>query len=447
MEDTYKELINKCRFKVIKTSYTVRGQFYKRLTIALQDIETELNIWFPDFADYILYLRHDDLSFEAKNEPGIYAVEQFLNYVFIDNYEKYRIKSIEEITLDSIKDFLNYYSDSRTKQGNYPSRQSIKAKRDNISIFLWNECYQHPNTMKYLKCNDLLEKVKKKNKENYYQLQNDYKIKYRYHKNDSSGRVYRDMPMELVERFIKMAEIYDPEIVFAIVLLAYTGLRKSEICNIRQKYGSCYGVGMIINEIQEVQKINGKEIAKKWCQSIEFDLNKELLLRNDGVDVGSIKKERPQPVYPGYKDIIYHYYQKHINLVEKKETEIFKPLFINKTPDKKTGKYKALTSKSLTKRIKKLFYQHVVPSLERDNNYKFQLFFKEIERHTWGLHAFRHWFTVSLVLKGCDERQIQEYRGDASPKSARHYLERKGELQILYDGAVDEIAYMITGEK
>ena len=445
MQD-YIEYIKKCKFSVVKTRYTIKGHLYTRFEIALKDKETGLVVWHSDYADYILYLRHKDQSFEAKNDEGIYAVVQFLNYVFIDNYEKYGIKEFSDITVEMLKDYLSYYSNSKTKQGNtYPSEASVEAKRNNISIFLWNYCYQHPNYMHYIRCNDLMEKEKCRGKDGFTHNRNNYKVKYRCHKN-AKKRLFRDMPMELVERFIKMAEIYDPEMVLAIVLMAYAGLRKAEVCNLRQKNGGCYAPGWIINEIQDSVVNNGVAEVFQRCTSIELDLSDELLLRSDGVSVGSIKKERMQPVYPGYTELIYHYYKRHMKYIEGKETEIYKPLFVNKTPDKRTGKYMALTKKELTKRINKLFYDHVVPSLEYDNNFKFQEFNITIKKHTWGPHSFRHWFTVSLVLKGCSAAEIQTYRGDKSPKSANAYLERKGELQLLYEGAADEMASRIIGD-
>ena len=441
----YEKMIKNCVFKSVKTKYIENGELIERRAIALCDKESGLIIKQTDYADYILYRRHQDMDYAAKNDNGIYAAVQFLNYVLIDNYSVYRIKDIKEVTIDMVYDFLKAYSKRKTNRGEYPRKSTVKEKRNQISDFLYNMCYYFPEEMKNIKQEDIMDRITQRNIDGEKRIINDYKVKVKYGSRNRT-KLYRDMPLEIVERFVKMAEIYDPEMVFAIILMAYGGLRGGEVCSLRLPYDSCYGPGIIISTTRNEIVLGGKYHMIEKCQAFEVDLTHEYLMRSDGIGTGFIKRERPQSFYTKFNDIIFHYYKKHLELMKDKPIEMYGPMFVNKTKNKKTGKYMALNKKELSKRIVNLFYDHVVPSLEHDSNVKFQLFYKQIQNGTWGIHSFRHWFTVYLVLLGCDAVTIQTLRGDSNVNSAQAYLRRKGELHMLYKEAVDEIARRITGD-
>ena len=60
-------------------------------------------------------------------------------------------------------------------------------------------------------------------------------------------------------------------------------------------------------------------------------------------------------------------------------------------------------------------------------------------KHTWGPHGFRHWFTVQLVLRGVEAAGIADFRGDSSLESATTYIMNKGELQRNYKRVADRM--------
>lgn len=59
------------------------------------------------------------------------------------------------------------------------------------------------------------------------------------------------------------------------------------------------------------------------------------------------------------------------------------------------------------------------------------VFARELDSRKLAPHAFRHVFTVMLVLEGLNVGDIQKYRGDSSPESALEYLKNKGDLMQI----------------
>ena len=392
----FKNYLKDVVFKVKETSYTVNGELFIRQFIVLCDKKTDLIIYFTNYADYVLYLRDIDMSYSAKNENGMFAVVQFLNYAFLDNFEKYHIFAIEDVKEQMIKDFLEDYSNSLTKSNRYPKKETVIMKRNQISDFFYNACHYLKGEMKYLKKGDLKKKIPG-TKINDSKVVYEYPIKIRYKEDTEPTSLYRDMPLEMVERFIKMAELYDPELVLAIVLMAYVGLREGEVCNLTRER-SIYGPRVIFTLQAVTEYIDGKPTTTQVCVSIEINLKKELILRSDGVSVGKIKRKREQPVFSGFNQLVFDYYQRHLKLTESKEIEEYGPLFIEKNKKSESGKYMALTKEAMVKRLKNLFWEKVYPSLLKDYNPKFQEFYQHLKRHSWGPHSFRHWYTVYLVL-------------------------------------------------
>lgn len=445
-EKQYADMVSNFSYVVRKTTYRCKGSIRCKKVIALQDDRTGLLEQITDYADYLIYMRDADMGFEASNDAGLYAVCQFLNFVLIKKFSQYQIKGVEELTVQMVKDFLQQYAHSYTKQGKHPSKNSVRSKRDNISVFLAMLSHYKKTEMRYIRKEDIIGTEYIQSPEHLLVKVNHYKIKVRYGSANNNSSLMRDMPLEIVERFIKMSQIYEPELTFAFVLMAYGGLREGEVCNVRRK-DSCYGPGVIISYSDGINEAKGTYERCHECTSMELDLLDTLVLRSDGKRVGEIKRERKQGVYSGYVDLIYNYYERHLRIIAFKECEEYKPMFITKYKNKQTGKYMALTKASLRDRINRLFKEHVLPSLASDKNQKLQTFYAQMMNYSWGAHAFRHWFTVSLVLLGCDEVVIQSARGDRNRNSSKIYLERKGELQNLYKSAADILGTKIRSEE
>ncbi len=422
--------ISNYRFKLHKIALEENGRRIERCFIVLVHKHTGVIEILTDYADYCLYKTLGDTNYSKTAETAMYSVIMLLNFIFIEKYEEYKVLNIEDITLKMAQDFLNWYTFSTTKQNTRPGKESVIAKRNHISDFLYNLCMSTKYTMKHFKKDDICEEslLRVKNGE---KLIRKYLLKVVYDDNDNGYKsLYRDMPLKIVDRFITLAKIYDPELVFAIVLMAYAGLREGEVVNIRRKT-SCFGPNLLFTRP-----------LPDSCEAIEIDLSSELIMRSDGKSVGKIKKERHQSVCPAFVSIIDEYYRYHLAITADKTTEEYAPMFLDSR--KTNGKYMAMTVSTLTNRIKKLFYDHVLPSMENDPNLDFRLFYEAMKDHTWAPHSFRHWFTVVLVLMGYDEVQVMSFRGDKSIESSRTYLERKGELQRLYSDSNEILGDIIT---
>ncbi|MCR4650384.1 MAG: hypothetical protein K5662_01380 [Lachnospiraceae bacterium] len=75
----YEQAVKKFSYVVRKAKYTDKGSIRCLSYIALIDNRTGMISWLTDYADYVLYMKTSDMSFEASNDAGLYAVCQFLS--------------------------------------------------------------------------------------------------------------------------------------------------------------------------------------------------------------------------------------------------------------------------------------------------------------------------------------------------------------------------------
>lgn len=99
----------------------------------------------------------------------------------------------------------------------------------------------------------------------------------------------------------------------------------------------------------------------------------------------------------------------------------------------------AISKQSYCKKIVNIMRGIVLPELLRSDDTELKVFGMMLNESNWGLHAFRHWFTVQLVLNGEDINGIAFWRGDSSLETAFAYLQNKGEIMRLYQKASEEI--------
>ena len=436
------EIISKFRYVVKRVKYLQDERYVERPVIVLKEKDTGITIAVTEYADYVLYRKNmgEDVYAWVHSERACYSIVGLLNYVLIDNYSKYRIGDIADITKQMAQDYLYYYCAQKNKAGFYRTRDSCEKERQAIGTFLYNLCYEREHNtdlkkMSHLRSNEILTRevytdgVIRKNIDRWL-------LQIRIW-NDETGyqQLIRDMPEEMASRIVAMAEVFDPELTFPIVLGLYMGLREGEVCNVRKR-DSEYGPGILID-------YDGVE-----CRMFKVNLKKEYKLRSDGKSVGKIKRKNERIAFHKFNNTIYSFYRRHLRLIEDKEQEEYGAIFLNKNMSRKTGKYSAMTVSSYRKRIEKLIQNYVIPSLKNDPNPEIRAFYYQIISHTWGAHALRHWFTVELVLEGCDDVEIMGYRGDKVNNTAQQYLMNKGAINKKYKEAATVMGRMIKdGEK
>ena len=433
----------RCRFKVLKTKYVNSGEIIYLYTIVLKDVETDLVLAMTEYADYVLYKVPRDISIYASGEGDVYGVCDFLNYLFFD--EKL-VRRIGETTIKMAEAYINCYaSGGRSEDGRIPERATIFFRRRAFSAFL--ETLAHYGFMDHIFVGDLVTR-------NEYRLPGSEEIRTRYsyklpvrYRTRPTGEIQqlmRDLPLEIAQRFIDMAQVHDPELVFAIVLMMYVGLRGGDVCNIYRGIKDKHK-GILTTTISYTGA-DGSEQHK--AESIEICLLHEYALRSDGKRQGEIKCERIQPVFEPFLETIMHFYNYHMRLIKDKPCETIdgiRPMFLSKNKDAKTGVYMAMTISGLRDRINSLYQKHVLPSCKNDPNPNLARYYLQMQQgHTWGKHAFRHYYTVLLLYCGVDDaNMLKVLRGDGSIKSAQTYIRNKGVLLDQYKQVLQHIGDMI----
>ena len=150
-------------------------------------------------------------------------------------------------------------------------------------------------------------------------------------------------------------------------------------------------------------------------------------------------------IYGPFVNIVYKYYLKHLDLIKDKNCEDTKPLILCKNKNRQTGLYYGQTKYNYCSRLKKLFFNYVLPSCENDQNPDLAIFYLNMQSHSWGPHAFRHWYTVYLIFCGVDDvAELMALRGDKNPNSAAEYIKNKGVILQTYEKSLQKLGKMIS---
>ena len=347
---------------------------------------------------------------------------RMLNYVVIENYEKYGVNHIFQINKAMLLDFFSDYAAGIKKDGKHRDRQSIEKCLNAIREFIkcLNRKFEGYMSVSYEELFKV-ETVSMNNGRKKLVRRPDFQIEVY----DEHREVFRDIPTQVVAIIIEQSLSFMPEIAFAICLQAFAGLRPGEVCNVRRE-DSVLGRGISITEI------DGRAVKT------EIDLTKEYCLRSDRVTCGKIKKERRQGVYPAFLDAFMHVYKLHLKYIDDKKYEHeYGPLFVERNG-------KAMTYEYYAKHFQKLMTEYVRPILLKHSDPECRLYGQMLYEKKLGLHAFRHWFSVQLVLHGEDIAQVQFWRGDSNPESALTYLMNKGELVRRLSEANNIFAKIVT---
>jgi integrase len=89
---------------------------------------------------------------------------------------------------------------------------------------------------------------------------------------------------------------------------------------------------------------------------------------------------------------------------------------------------RAMTWDNYDNRLERVVRKWFCPALHDSGDRTLKLMAEEIERRGFGSHAFRHFFTVQLVLRGVSPAELARWRGDSSLESAVTYYQNKGEI-------------------
>ena len=362
------------------------GLIYTRSFIVLKN-DYGVIVRFTRLQEYAgVYENKTYRPLSSNPEGKLYYIVNMLNYIIVDHGSKYGVKHIFDITKDMLRDYFNAYGSEPLPDGGHRSAESVEGCIYCVTAFMYKISRAFAGYTKLRKNELYVERqirtdkgtLVKKNVPDFQAVVV-----------DDGDEIFRDLHTKALEILIPMAFRYAPDIAFAMCLQAFAGLRASEAMNVRQEC-SPLGAGLTFTEI-------GGHV-----RDVRIDLRRELMLRSDGAEIGQIKKERIQKVYPAFigtfRDLIDNYLR--VELVKSSDPEL-------------------------------------------------RIYGQLLYENKLGTHSLRHWFSVQLVLRGEDIGSLQYWRGDRNPESAFTYLQNKGELirELKYaNEALADTLLQIGGE-
>lgn len=340
-----------------------------------------------------------------------YFICQMLNYIFIDHINKYKISRIQDISREHLEDFMYDYSMKHEHDLKYPTEKTVNACVYAIIDFMENYLKVHDyKRWKQHEFYDIVTYYNKKKHRHEEKKVPSFRVVY----NGKNKTIFRDMPNSVFNLILSYAATYYREIFFMMALSAFTGMRPSEVCNVRQET-SPLGKGIFIYK------------RENKIEKVKIDINEEKQLRSDLVSVGGIKKGRWQEVYPKFYSSFIKSYELHKEYLSQQKFEgEFCPMFVD-------SHGMAMTYDNYY-RIFRNMIDELKPILANNPDQEISTYGHMLLQNNISPHIFRHWFSVKLVLYGEDVAGLQHWRGDKSPLSAINYLKNKGELakQLAY---------------
>lgn len=352
-----------------------------------------------------IYARGTYRPITANPETKLHFICGFLNYLLLEKCENEGLY-VFDITKKMMESYFSHYALEKQEDGSYRSKESVERCVTVVTDFMSRLIAKYGSNMKVFK-------------EELYEEQTHFTRKGQLIRKQvpafhvtgipTTDLPFRDIPTKVMEVLLPMAFRYAEDIAFGLCLQAFAGLRAGEVCNVRQE-SSPLGAGIRFTE------------AGGNIQSAEIDLRRELALRSDSTEIGKIKKERLQRVYPAFLGTFMQAYEMHKKYLSRINFEKeYAPMFVNRYG-------KAMSYETYRNRFKELIRDHLRPYLTASSDPEMRIYGQLLHEHELGTHALRHWYTVQLVLRGEEIGDIEYWRGDTSPESAFLYLQNKGEL-------------------
>lgn len=412
------------RFRVYEHRLTyTNGNKLKRQFIVLKDNEGNIVAW-TNFHKYAKGGKSSVKSVYADSSKRCYSIVNLLNYVF---FEKYQIAKLTDITSEMVKDYLNDFGlcklpwdDEHTHRNKNTVELNVAYTMDFLTHVI------RDNRKCKMKISDLYieEKVFSKTKKRYVDkkvpiFEVNYTPRYNPIFRDITEGAFQIIFNEVIENY--------PNIIMLVALGAFAGLRPSECCNVRRA-DSTLGAGLRFE----------MDNSLLWAEddtnitNVIIDLTEEKILRSDMKDVGSIKKEREQKVYPVFLNEFLQCYNFYMKYIEGRKYESEYGALTNTTFGK------AYTYDAYLKTFHKII-KECIPIMLESNDPETVNYGHLLQEHRISPHIFRHWFSVKLTLFGENAASLQNWRGDKSPESALQYLMNKSELEKRYNKVSDAV--------
>ena len=281
IENDYLKTIKSLKFGLYKETIVDENKMIQdKWFIVLKDKKTDVIL---EYTPYTRFLRYSDVTIDLRRSDTIKAwgqfVCRFLNFVLIDNYSAFKIDEIQKVTIEIGNKYISEYA-----KGNVGSKEkslnTVSSEVNKLSKFYSNikDIYKKDATKIYKY------KWKYKNDKGNIRYNSHFVLDASDANQPLEFDIFRNMPSDIFEVFLKLCDIHYPELKFAVALQAYAGLRPGEICNVRQSIDP-RGPGVMYQKL-------GNTII-----SFDINLKQKYQMRDDGKDIGGIKKKRVQKVY------------------------------------------------------------------------------------------------------------------------------------------------------
>lgn len=369
-----------------------------------------------DFHRYARNPRASLQSLYSDTKGRCLHICKLLNYTF---FEKKYINHLQDIKADMVIEFIQDYGMCRLPddtENTHRSKETVSVCIKNICDFI--ELLKQENPKIDIQVSDLFTKqeVFSKTRRKFIET-NVPKFEVRY--KPTNKVTYRDLPEAVFQILMNKVITEYPDMLMLCALGAFAGLRPSEACNVRRE-DSPLGPGI------RFEMVNGE------VTNIFIDLTEEKNLRSDLVNVGSIKKERIQKVYPNFIKIFMDFYNKYMKYIEGKPYEAEYGALTN------TSFGKAYTYSAYLAKFKEIV-KSCIPEMLVSDDPQVVNYGHLMQEVNISPHILRHWFSVKLTLYGEDTAGLMTWRGDKSPESALTYIQNKSDLEKQFEQVTEEI--------
>lgn len=381
-------------FFSVKKAYVKKpnGNDEELATIVVVDKSDGFFIPHP-VTDFIKIMYASDCNYNTQ-KTAAETIKKFLNWLIIDNFNIYKLKSFEHLQIKHGVDYLNYLKDVKGL-----SRNSIKSADRYLVNF-----YQFLSKRKILEL-DILDDINfniVNNKKTYKSpfIGNGVTLPTRKFKEE---KITMFPDKKLITLFIDVALEVAPEIALGIYMQMFGGLRRGEIVNLTLsdlKMKGPYASEGLIVEIKD----------RPYLFSHLRDTSKE-----------QVKNPRVQPIQ-------FTNYLPHLckEMMDRYQLSMSKneanAIFLDNNHKPMSG---AVYEKRFSK-VKKAFLKE----LEKMNSPHFYY----LKRHSWGTHIGRGIYTnlMASIVKSPSELAI--LRGDKSLTASLEYMSMRQVKNEVQDG-------------
>ncbi|MBZ9634645.1 hypothetical protein [Clostridium sp. FP1] len=400
-----KELIlnNPLCYKYVQRELTfVKNKNVKWYNFLMLENQETLEIVTSEFTDFFYHKDRLNKSINTKKNNYGTILLLYLNYIFFNRDNQ--LKSIEDISLDIGKEFLNLYVYGDIGRNIIKSNDTImKAENSLTSFYYWlnnQPKYKLKNirkdmfvikTVTYvnrgLNTNIRIEKKC---------LDSIFTVEYP----DKVEKAKLKKPSEfLILTLIEVAKQFDPMLAFPIALQAFAGMRRGEVCQMARQ-----------------RIINTQPFGRSICFCI--DLQEELMLRDDGVRTGMIKRPRIQLVYEAFLPYLDKLFRDHLVILKQRgyDTNKYGAMIIGDNgKSMQTNRY-AVRFDNLIHRL-----MNRILDMANKGNYQATLDKDLLLNYRMTPHSNRYFFT-QYVAQREPTHTLAMYRGDLNMNTALTYL-------------------------